>query len=154
LIWEEKVEMKYKVVKTNAVENTAMKNKSMKKNVWLYLSVIQAVVLLCIILSNALPARFEARDLSKYLTEEYEDDSYLPAAGYIPDAKTAKIIGSQIIAKMTSTGSFRIGDGALVKYDEENRLWAISKSYLFSYGGVVVIEQDTGKVVYAGFTKF
>ena len=75
----------------------------------------------------------------------------LPDAGYIPDAKTAKIIGSQIIDKMT--GRRHMLSEIIIKYDEENRLWFVAKNYFPRNGGLVVIEQDSGKIVKASLIK-
>ncbi len=83
--------------------------------------------------------------------EQEEKYDWIPDAGYIPDAKTAKIIGSQIIDKIT--GSSHIISKIVIKYDAENRLWLVIKNYFPRNGGIVIMEQDSGKVVKAFLTK-
>ena len=132
----------------------------MRKNVWCYLSVIQTAMIL-ILIGVLLWQTFsettaEKADLKAFL-DEHESVGYLPQAGYIPDAKTAGTIGSAIIDKMSEESVFR-PDSVTVEYDEENRLWLISKNYFYGFfafgpGGVVVIEQDSGKIVKAFLTK-
>ncbi|MCL2817100.1 MAG: hypothetical protein FWD39_01770 [Clostridiales bacterium] len=130
-----------------------MKDKVWMKNKWwFYLSIVQAVVLVCIVVSHALPTKFEAWNLLGYMEIEGKGED-IPAAGYIPDAETAKIIGAQIIRKMTGAGPFSIG-GVEVKYDAENRLWLVGDTHLSGRGGIVIIEQDSGKVIWAVRTQF
>jgi len=127
----------------------------MDKKIWFYLSIIQTIVLISIlmvfILQNTIPVNFKETDISKHWVLREEND-YLPNVGYIPDAKTAKIIGSCVIDNLTGYSRFRINSIA-VEYDEENRIWLISKGYIFSGGGMVAIEQDSGKIIRAVLTK-
>lgn len=123
----------------------------MTKKIWFYLSVIQTIILVGIIAvsmwSSLSVPKYKNTDLKKYL-EEHKYVNYLPAAGYIPDAKTAKIVGSQIIDRMTGNSGFVISE-INIEYDEENRLWLVSKSYLFKNGGIIVIQQDSGEIIKA-----
>lgn len=131
----------------------------MQRKIWFYLFIIQAIILVLITVFLIHPfaqSTVKQVDLSEFLNE-YENINYLPQAGYIPDAKTAQIIGSAIIDKMTGNSPIR-PSGVSVEYDQENRLWAITKGYyygLFAFGagGVVVIEQDSGKIIEAYLTK-
>ena len=97
---------------------------------------------------------FEARvtqtDLKAYAAQFHPENNYLPAAGYIPDAKTAQRIGSCMIDAMTGNHLFGSVD---IAYDAENRLWKVNKAYLFHRGGFIIIEQDTGRVVKALLNK-
>lgn len=127
----------------------------MKKKFWFYLCIIQAIILASMIAvflwSSFSPVHYEKTNLQELL-EELEGQNYLPETGYIPDAKTAKIVGACIIDNLTEHSRFRISS-VTVEYDEENRLWLVSKGYLFSHGGFVVIEQDSGKIVKALLMK-
>ena len=93
-------------------------------------------------------------DLVEKLSHYSEDNNYLPEAGYIPDAETAKRIGSIIIDNLTGHNFSFEYNSAIVKYDEENRLWYVEKGYLTAPGGLVIIEQDTGRIVKALLTKY
>lgn len=126
----------------------------MKRKCWFYLCIIQTVLLLgavCLAIWPSLTAeKLQKTDLTEYVVQFSEENNYLPDAGYIPDTETAKAVGSVVIDKLTGNSLF----GTItVKYDEDNRLWKISKSYLFRQGGFVIIEQDSGKIVKALLTK-
>lgn len=132
----------------------------MTKKIWFYLCIIEAAILSVIIVvflwQSFSPITVEQANLTEYLDKDKSVD-YLPQTGYIPDAETAKTIGSAIIDKMVGNSSFR-PSGVDIEYDEENRLWKISKGYFYGFftfgpGGVVVIEQDSGKIVNAYLTK-
>ncbi len=126
----------------------------MKKGIWFYLCIVQAAVILIGLCAVAWScwAEPEARetDLVEYLGQFSEENNYLPDAGYIPDAKTAKAVCEPIIDKMTGSKFF---GGVTIEYDEENRLWRVEKWYLFGRGGFVLIEQDSGKILKALLTK-
>lgn len=127
----------------------------MKKNVWLILCIIESIVIFCgfslFFLSSIYFPKAKTINLQEYL-EYAEDNNYFPEVGYISNAKTAKVVGSQIIDDLTGNNSFSISC-VTVEYDEQNRLWKVSKGYLFKRGGLVIIEQDSGRVVKALFTK-
>lgn len=132
----------------------------MKRKMWFYVCIIQTAILITMI-AVSLWSSFSAVTVEKVNLEEYlekdESSDYFPEAGYISDAITAKIIGSQIIDKMVGNSHFHPGR-VTVEYDEENRLWKISKGYFYGFftfgpGGVIVIEQDNGKIVKAFMTK-
>lgn len=89
-------------------------------------------------------------DLKAYAAQFHPENNYLPAAGYIPDAKTAQRIGSCMIDAMTGNHLFGRVD---IAYDAENRLWKINKVYMFHSGGFIIIKQDTGRVVKALLNK-
>ena len=137
-----------------------MEKNIIKNKIWFYLCIAQAFVLIVVMImslwsSYSVP-KVKNANLKEYL-EETADIGYLPDVGYIPDAKTAKIIGSQLIDKMVGNSRFHPG-GVAIEYDEDNRLWLISKGYFYGIfalgpGGVVVIEQDSGKIVKAFKTK-
>jgi len=125
------------------------------KKIWFYLCITEAALIFAAavyILPEFLPVKAEEADLSDFLPQFAESNNYVPDAGYIPDAKTAKTVGACIIDNLAGKkglGSYR------VKYDGKNRLWYVSKGYFFfSPGGVVVIEQDTGRVIEAWLEKF
>ena len=122
----------------------------MKKKIWFYLCIIQAVIIiggtLMVSQSAFASLEIEAMDVAAYLDEFAEENNFIPDAGYIPDAQTAKAVGGEIIDNLTGKNWFGV---TTVKYDEENRLWLIEKGYLFSQGGFVVIEQDSGRVIKA-----
>lgn len=106
-----------------------------------------------IIIKNHRTRNGAERNLRDYIDQFHEENNYFSDNGYIPDAKTAEIIGSQIIDKMTGGNRYEIS-GTTVEYDPENRLWMVSKGYLNRrHGGVVIMEQDSGKVVNAFLTK-
>lgn len=74
------------------------------------------------------------------------DNTYHPSDGYIPDAQTAAIIGTEVLGAMCND-TFSIGM-ITVEYDDVNRLWKANNGNAF-----VVIEQDSGKIVRALFQK-
>lgn len=126
----------------------------MKKGICFYLCIVQAAVILIGLCAMAWScwAEPEVRetDLVEFLGQFSEENNYLPDAGYIPDAKTAKAVGKPIIDEMTGNRSL---GGVTIKYDAENRLWLVEKGYLFGHGGFVLIEQDSGKILKALLTK-
>lgn len=126
----------------------------MKRNIWPFLCVAEAIVIVCCVLILCLPninVKASNANLQEYL-EYTEENNYFPEAGYIPDAKTAKKVGSAIIDNFTGNTGLWIS-GVTVEYDETNRLWKVTKSYLMKNGAFVILEQDSGKVVKALFTK-
>lgn len=126
----------------------------MRKKIWFYLFIIQAIIIVGLILLTICPSIVISKpknvDLKEYLDSFSEGNNYLPDAGYIPDAETAKIVGGAVLDELTGNCFFGI---TAVEYDEENRLWLVNKGYLFSPGGFVVIEQDSGKIVKALLNK-
>ena len=130
---------------------------NLAKKRWFYISVIQSGILILITVFTLISAfktqTYQERNLKAYIDQFAEENNYFSYNGYIPDAKTAKIIGSQIIDKMTGGNRYEIS-GMTVEYDPENRLWMVSKEYLNGrHGGFVIMEQDSGKVVKALLTK-
>jgi len=125
----------------------------MKKKIWFYLFIVQTIILISVLAISLWPARtsFERVNLKEYL-EEHAGINYMPDAGYIPDAQTAKIVGAQIIDNMVGQKSLT-NLSVVVEYDEENRLWLVGKGYFPHHGGEVILEQDSGKVVKAFLTK-
>ena len=126
----------------------------MEKKFWFFLCVFQSIIILSAIFLVIWPSLTisepQSVDLTDYLSHFSEENNFLPDSGYIPNVETAKTVGSSIIDKLTGKSFFGI---ATVKYDENNRLWMIEKSYLFGGGGFVIIDQDTGKVIKALLTK-
>lgn len=125
----------------------------MKKNIWFYLFFVQLAVFSLIFIiaiavfayqKNAVP-EYETVDASWYLEQ---NETYRPEDGYVPDAKTAEIIGSRIIDNITDNGDNFIS-GVTIKYDAENRIWVVYKGYFMDNGGVVFIDQDTGEIIIA-----
>jgi len=89
--------------------------------------------------------------MQKYLEMPLENN-YKSDEGYIPDYKTAARVGGGIIDSMLDKSVFDFGH-TTVRYDAENRLWKVTRGYLFDQGGFVIIEQDTGRVVKALLNK-
>ena len=123
----------------------------MTRKIWFYLCIIQSVILVCILgiflwCSLSTP-NVQKANLKEYLVK-HSNWNYLPDAGYIPDAKTAKIIGSQILDNLNGNSGY-IFSRVSIEYDEENRLWLVSKGYSLFRGGEIVLEQDSGKVIKA-----
>jgi hypothetical protein len=122
----------------------------MKNKIWFYLFIIQTIILFGVIFvaiwSSLYVPKVRKTDLVEYLDQFTEDNNFIPDAGYIPDARTAKIVGSQIIDKMANHRWF---GSVTIEYDEVNRLWKVEKGYFIFQGGFVIIEQDTGKVIKA-----
>lgn len=115
---------------------------------------IEAVIILvggCALLFTTPSVTYEGEmDIRAYLDDFSEDNNYYPELGYIPDAKTAAIVGGAIIDQLTGKHLF----GAItVSYDPEARLWLVTKNYFPHNGGFVVIEQDSGKVIKALLNK-
>ena len=131
----------------------------MKRKVWFYLFWTQLVLSLVVCAAYVCFDNFASEpavketDIGAYLAERkaYED-KYGESTfeqGYIPDARTAERIGGAIIDSMCKRG-WCIGEGTEVEYDPVNRLWKVQKGYVFPryYGGIVVLEQDTGEVLH------
>ena len=126
----------------------------MDRKVWFYICIFQSVVLIgvlivCLWSPFAVP-KVRKTDLKEFLNQFSENNNYLSDEGYIPDAKTAKIVGSRIVDNLTGHSWF---GGVNIEYDQKNRLWKVNKGYLFSNGGFVVIEQDSGKIIKALLSK-
>ena len=128
----------------------------MKKRIWFYLCIAQSIVILGVVFMMILPSlvgkEVQQLDLVEYLGQFDEGNNYLPEVGYIPDAKTAQVVGSAIIDKMIGSG-YTLISTITVKYDNENRLWLIEKGYFPHHGGFVIIKQDSGEIVKALLTK-
>ena len=126
----------------------------MKRKVLFCICIVQMVIIISL-LSMILPHKFTIVyvndvNLREYVNSYDVDNNYYPDMGYIPDVETAQIVGSAIIDKLT--GRSFLG-ATTVTYDEENRLWKVEKNYLFSRGGFIVIEQDTGRIIKALLNK-
>ena len=120
----------------------------MQKKFWFYMCIAQAVVIVGLVLWCVWPAittpDVQTDDLKEFMNQYNDNANYSAEAGYIPDGKTAKIVGSAILDKI-SAKSLLSSD--LVFYDAENRLWRVERRYPPSHGVCVIIEQDTCKVV-------
>ena len=123
----------------------------MKNKFWFYLCIIEAILIvigLFYIISQNVVTEVARADLAEFVGQFDESNNYLPDCGYIPDAKTAAVVGGGIIDSFVPGGG-KVLVSTTVTYDEVNRLWKVERSYLFNRGGFVVIEQDTGKVIKA-----
>lgn len=125
----------------------------MQKKIWFYLCIIQTVViivfiggLLFISLPELTAPEYELVDSDALLNSLREDNNFIPDEGYIPDAHTAKVVGGEIIDRLTGK---TFGRATTVEYDELNRRWIVHKNYFLNGGAFVVIEQDSGKVIKA-----
>ena len=122
----------------------------MHKKIWFYICIFQAVIIVIGTLAIFLPSfttpKAEEVDVVEFLDSYTEGNNFVPEQGYIPDSQTAKIVGSKIIDELTGESWF---GNTIVEYDSANRLWLIHRTYLLNRGGVVVIEQDTGRVIKA-----
>ena len=95
----------------------------------------------------------------KYKNSNLQDDlDLLPENNYyanepcVPDAKTAAKIGSAILDNMCNASVFDLFRFTYVEYDEFNRVWRVTKSYVRT-SGLVLIDQDTGEIRRARFQK-
>jgi len=127
------------------------------KKIWFYLCITQAIIIVIILFSFLwslyTPIHVNKTNIEEYVLQFNENNNYLPTNGYIPDAKTAQIIGVKIINKLTNHTEFSFGS-VNVEYDETNRLWKVQKTYLFGTpGAFVVFERDTGKIIKALLIK-
>lgn len=126
----------------------------MKNRVWFYLCIIQTIALFAAVLFliiGVFPWTPEPQtvDLNEYLQQFAEENNFVPDVGYIPDARTAKTVGSAIIEQLCG-----IKYGFVeIAYDRQNRLWRVERWNLFHPGAMVVIEQDSGKVIKALLSK-
>jgi len=128
----------------------------MNKKIFGYLCILQTFILLVIItaflISSFSISKVSETNLSIYMSSEYQ--GYIPDTGFVPDAKTAEIIGSRIIKNLKGdTNYFSVCYETIIEYDKEHRLWKVEKNYLFSGGGIVIIEQDSGEIINAHLTK-
>lgn len=129
----------------------------MQKKIWFYLCIIQTIIIMAFIgglLFIALPElsapEYELVDSEAFLNSFRQDNNFIPEKGYIPDAQTAKVVGGEIIDRLTGK---TFGGATTVEYDELNRRWIVHKNYFPSGGAFVVIEQDSGKVIKALLSK-
>lgn len=129
----------------------------MQKKIWFYLCIIQTVIimifiggLLFISLPELTAPEYELVDSDELLDSLREDNNFIPDTGYIPDARTAKVVGGEIIDRLTGK---TLGGATTVEYDELNRRWIVHRNYFLNGGAFVVIEQDSGKVIKALLQK-
>lgn len=126
----------------------------MQKKCWFYICIAQAVVIIGLVLHCAWPAittqEVSTNDLIKLMSGWNDNANVLAEDGYIPDGKTAKIVGSAILDNLSLETLLSYD---LLSYDSENRLWRVERRYFPSHGVCVIIEQDTGKVVRVIKTK-
>jgi hypothetical protein len=133
----------------------------MKKRIWIYLSVILIIIVVIegTILLGLLPKYINAAEVSIGLDPESLRTGVVFDAGYIANAETAAEIGSAIIdCGCIESGKtvFPWEKGAwavYVEYDPVSRLWLVRKGYFLNNGAVVILEQDTGRVVSFLFQK-
>ncbi len=122
----------------------------MKKKLWFWLCVMEAVVILvggCALLFTIPSVTYDGEmDIAAYLSDFAEDNNGAPEVGFIPDYETAGEVGGAIIDELTGKHLF---GSVTVSYDAENRLWLVTKNYFPWGGGFVVVEQDSGRVVKA-----
>ena len=127
----------------------------MNKRMWIciVITILLTIVVAVTVISNCSYAFIKPKeaDLQYYLDLAPENNYYSDKA-CISDAQTAARVGGAIVDNMCDKSIFNVGFIS-VEYDDANRLWKINKSYLFSQGGFVVIEQDTGEIVRALLNK-
>jgi len=126
----------------------------MKNRVWFYLCILQSIVIFATVLFLIIgisPRTPEPKmvDLNEYLQQFADSNNFVPEVGYIPDAQTAKSVGSAVIEQLCG---IKYGFTEIA-YDQQNRLWRIEKWNPFHPGAMVVIEQDSGKVIKALLSK-
>ena len=125
---------------------------SKKHAITLSFLIIFIIFLLFIIINSfGYGIKVKEVDLKQYL-EMHEENNYIPDVGYINDARTAAVIGGSIIDNLCNKTLLHIGH-ITVGYDAENRLWKVSKGYLFEQGAFVIIKQDTGEILKALYYK-
>ena len=127
----------------------------MKKSAWLYISIVLFVALLIMSIS----VLNYSYVFIKYENSNLQDDlDLLPENNYyadepcVPDAKTAARIGSAVLDNMCNASGFGLFRFTYVEYDEANRVWRVTKSYVRT-SGIVIIDQDTGEIIRALFQK-
>ncbi len=127
----------------------------MKNKAWFIVSMVElGIIVLCALLFvgyHFIPNGYRECDLSVDIdiAQQY-DVGYSHKNGFIPDTITAKRVCSPIIDAMV--GKKFIGNYE-IEYDEENRMWSVSKYSMFEQGGVVIISQDTGEIISAYLSK-
>ncbi len=134
---------------------TTLGETNMKKT-WFYLCIIESIILIgsiaaFFLFSTHMIKKVETVDLTSYL-KETEIHYWQPEEGFIPNAETAKAIGSEIIDNLLGKRTFDI-KAVTVKYDEKNRLWLVHKGYLFNQGGKVILSRDTGEIISVSLDK-
>ena len=126
----------------------------MRKKCWFYICIAQAVVIVALVLWCVWPAittpEVSTNDLNELMSRYNDKANLLAEDGYIPDGKTAKIVGSSILDNLSPK---KLLSRDLLSYDAENRLWRVERRYFPSHGVCVILEQDTGKVVRVFKTK-
>lgn len=127
----------------------------MNKRLWFYTSITLFVILVvtvgamlnrsCVFVSQ------KDTNLQNYLELSSENNFY-SSGDSIPDARTAARVGGYIIDNMCDKNGLNFGH-VTVEYDAANRLWKVTKSYGFTKGGFVIINQDTGEIIEALLQK-
>lgn len=126
----------------------------MNKKVWPILSLALAVILIAVIVwslgSSFMFLKEKDADLQSELDhlEQCPENNFYHNQECVTDAVAAARIGSAIVDNMCGKSMLDIGF-VTVEYDSSNRLWRVSKNYLFSTGGYTIIDQDTGEIVLA-----
>lgn len=127
----------------------------MNKKIWFIISLALMAILVMLILLSLNHACVFVKAKEANLRSELElseENNFYYKKECVADAATAARIGSAIIDDMCDKGALDIGF-VTVEYDSSNRLWKVTKSYLFSRGGYAVIDQDTGRIVRALLQK-
>ena len=126
----------------------------MKRKVWFYLFWIYLGISLMTLTFGAFlelsSYKVQESNIGSFL-DEYNsyaevDGGYVPAYGYIPDAKTAVKVGGAIIDGICKP-DWALLETVSVEYESVNRLWKVQKGYLPYASAIVVLDQDTGKVL-------
>ncbi len=123
-------------------------------NIWRQISIVELAIIAIVVLGmllDATPPRYVQVNATPILAEHERisaisqlDDARINA-NYIPDAKTAKAIGTQILKHLLpDEGVFSVSSN--VEYDPQLRLWLVHGSRGTCLEIFVVLEQDTGKV--------
>ena len=123
----------------------------MKKKIWFYLCCFLIAFIICNCVFS-IYQKYKIPDIKFADSSQYKNpnpvtiDELRPENGFIPDAKTAEIIGEAIIDQYVGENN-DLFSYVEVEYDFENRIWIILKSYFPHHGAYLLLDQDTGAVI-------
>lgn len=120
----------------------------MNKRKWIILLIILPIFLIIMfIFQNGSPGSIPVKNVDlSYVSDLHPENNYFYNKNCVIDSDIAAKIGSAVIDSVCKKSIFDIGSTS-VEYDSTNGLWRVSRTYLFSSGGYVIIQESNGAII-------